>query len=159
MCCKAIEPDEPICGHQLSEVCGAVHRDPAEDVTAFKQGGGQVLIGTPGRLSDFMKRCAAVDTRRLEVSFHVLTAGLEDDTHMRVKSAEAGGHRNMIRRVWEPSACCCWQATPVVAAQARQHGTLCSCELATFAITCGNAPPQVAELHSCWTRRTGCLGL
>ena len=43
-------------------------RDPAEDVAAFRQGGGQVLIGTPGRLSDFMKRCAAVDTRRLEVS-------------------------------------------------------------------------------------------
>ena len=43
-------------------------RDPSEDVAAFKQEGGQVLIGTPGRLSDFMKRCTAVDTRRLEVS-------------------------------------------------------------------------------------------
>ena len=45
-------------------------RDPAEDVAAFRQGGGQVLIGTPGRLSDFMKRCAAVDTRRLEVGHY-----------------------------------------------------------------------------------------
>lgn len=33
----------------------------------FRREGGQVLIGTPGRLSDFMKRCTALDARRLEV--------------------------------------------------------------------------------------------
>ena len=94
MSCKAIESDEPICGHQLSEVCEAVYRDPAEDVAAFKQDGGQVLIGTPGRLSDFMKRCAAVDTRRLEVSFcrSVRRPSRVSCHHMHQGPAEIGGN-------------------------------------------------------------------
>ena len=33
----------------------------------FKAAGGQVLIGTPGRLADLMRRCACMDVRRLEV--------------------------------------------------------------------------------------------
>lgn len=41
--------------------------DPAEDVESFRAGGGQVLVGTPGRISDFMRRCTALETRRLEV--------------------------------------------------------------------------------------------
>jgi hypothetical protein len=102
-----MEPDEQCSRHQLSEICEAVHRDPAEDVAAFKQGGGQVLIGTPGRLSDFMKRCAAVDTRRLEVSLPALTAGFDNDTHLRVQSAEAGGHPNMAEGFGSQCACCC----------------------------------------------------
>ena len=42
-------------------------RDPAQDVAAFKAGQGQVLIGTPGRLADLMRRCTSLETRRLEV--------------------------------------------------------------------------------------------
>lgn len=41
--------------------------DPAQDVARFKEGGGQVLIGTPGRLHDIMTRCAVMDTKALEV--------------------------------------------------------------------------------------------
>ena len=46
---------------------GAGCRDPAQDVAAFKAGQGQVLIGTPGRLADLMRRCTSLETRRLEV--------------------------------------------------------------------------------------------
>lgn len=42
-------------------------RDPAEDVSHFKEHGGQVLVGTPGRIDDVLKRCPLMDTRRLEV--------------------------------------------------------------------------------------------
>ncbi|KAG2447782.1 hypothetical protein HYH02_007239 [Chlamydomonas schloesseri] len=41
--------------------------DPAQDVAAFKARGGHVMVGTPGRIEDVLKRCAAVDLRRLEV--------------------------------------------------------------------------------------------
>ncbi|WIA21355.1 hypothetical protein OEZ85_000576 [Tetradesmus obliquus] len=42
--------------------------DPAEDVAAFKAAGGNILVGTPGRLHDVMKRLGtALDTRKLEV--------------------------------------------------------------------------------------------
>ena len=39
------------------------------DVAALKQHGANVLVGTPGRLSDVMRRCppGALDVRRLEV--------------------------------------------------------------------------------------------
>ncbi len=36
-------------------------------MAAFKAGQGQVLIGTPGRLADLMRRCTSLETRRLEV--------------------------------------------------------------------------------------------
>ena len=38
-------------------------RDPAADVAAFKESGGHVLVGTPGRLDDIMQRCATMDLR------------------------------------------------------------------------------------------------
>ncbi|GBF93083.1 DEAD-box ATP-dependent RNA helicase [Raphidocelis subcapitata] len=41
--------------------------DPAADVAQFRQTGGHVLVGTPGRLDDMMKRCPEMDARRLEV--------------------------------------------------------------------------------------------
>jgi superfamily II DNA/RNA helicase len=42
--------------------------DPAADVLAFKSSGGHILIGTPGRLDDVMKRLGgALDTKQLEV--------------------------------------------------------------------------------------------
>ncbi len=33
----------------------------------FKQAGAQLLVGTPGRIDDVMKRCALMDFKRLEV--------------------------------------------------------------------------------------------
>ncbi|KAI8465769.1 MAG: DEAD-domain-containing protein [Monoraphidium minutum] len=41
--------------------------DPAADVALFREAGGQVLVGTPGRLEDILKRCRDMDTKRLEV--------------------------------------------------------------------------------------------
>eukprot|EP00775_Hariotina_reticulata_P007461 gene7461-7671_t len=42
--------------------------DPSQDVAAFKASGGHILIGTPGRLNDVMKRLGpAMDTKTLEV--------------------------------------------------------------------------------------------
>lgn len=42
--------------------------DPAADVAAFKQGGGNVLVGTPGRLDDVLKRLGpAAELKHLEV--------------------------------------------------------------------------------------------
>jgi len=41
--------------------------DPLIDVAAFNAEGGNVIIGTPGRLSDVMKRCERLDCRSLEV--------------------------------------------------------------------------------------------
>jgi hypothetical protein len=43
-------------------------RDPAKDVAAFRAHGGHVLVGTPGRIDDIIKRCPAMDLKRLEVS-------------------------------------------------------------------------------------------
>lgn len=44
------------------------NRDPAADVSAFKSSGGHILIGTPGRLDDILKRLGtACDTKQLEV--------------------------------------------------------------------------------------------
>ncbi len=42
----------------------------------FKAGGGQVLIGTPGRLADLMRRCPGLDARRLEVLLLILADAL-----------------------------------------------------------------------------------
>jgi hypothetical protein len=36
-------------------------------VALFRQSGGHVLVGTPGRLDDVLKRCGEMDTKRLEV--------------------------------------------------------------------------------------------
>lgn len=80
-------------------MCGTAYRDPAEDVAAFKQDGGQVLIGTPGRLSDFMKRCAAVDTRRLEVSSRRSFCELPQCDHVHREPAEVGGNLTVHRGV------------------------------------------------------------
>lgn len=44
-----------------------VCRDPAADTGAFQQHGGNILIGTPGRLSDIIKRTSSMDLKRLEV--------------------------------------------------------------------------------------------
>lgn len=41
--------------------------DPTQDVATFKDQGGNILIGTPGRIDDIMKRCSSMDTKRLEV--------------------------------------------------------------------------------------------
>ncbi|KAL4433585.1 hypothetical protein ABPG75_000026 [Micractinium tetrahymenae] len=41
--------------------------DPGADVAAFKEGGGHVLVGTPGRLDDIMQRCTTMDLRTVEV--------------------------------------------------------------------------------------------
>ena len=43
-------------------------RDPAVDVAALKGNGGNVLIGTPGRLDDVMKRCPFLEFKSLEVT-------------------------------------------------------------------------------------------
>ena len=43
-------------------------RDPLLDVSAFNAQGGNVIIGTPGRLSDVMKRCESLDCKNLEVA-------------------------------------------------------------------------------------------
>lgn len=46
-----------------------VRRDPAEDVARLKEAGAHVLVGTPGRIDDVLKRCAGVlDLKRFEVS-------------------------------------------------------------------------------------------
>ena len=42
-------------------------RDAALDVTAFQEKGGNVIIGTPGRVADVMKRSTELDTKQLEV--------------------------------------------------------------------------------------------
>ena len=47
-------------------------RDPLLDVSAFNAQGGNVIIGTPGRLSDVMKRCESLDCKNLEVAFSPL---------------------------------------------------------------------------------------
>jgi len=44
-----------------------MHRDPLIDVADFNAQGGNVIIGTPGRLSDVMKRCDLLDCKSLEV--------------------------------------------------------------------------------------------
>jgi ATP-dependent RNA helicase DDX55/SPB4 len=36
-------------------------------VARFKEQGAHVLVGTPGRIDDVMKRCSAMDLKRLEV--------------------------------------------------------------------------------------------
>jgi hypothetical protein len=41
-------------------------------VAAFRSAGAQLLVGTPGRLDDLMQRCAAMDTRAVEVGTCVL---------------------------------------------------------------------------------------
>lgn len=41
--------------------------DPAVDVAAFRATGGHVIIGTPGRIDDVMKRCPQMDCKALEV--------------------------------------------------------------------------------------------
>eukprot|EP00798_Chlamydomonas_sp_ICE-L_P018836 gene18836-25384_t len=41
--------------------------DTSADVASFKENGGHVLVGTPGRIDDVMKRCALMDMKRLEI--------------------------------------------------------------------------------------------
>ncbi|KAF5839103.1 DEAD-domain-containing protein [Dunaliella salina] len=41
--------------------------DLAQDILRFREQGGHVLVGTPGRIDDVLKRCPLMDTRRLEV--------------------------------------------------------------------------------------------
>jgi len=41
--------------------------DPAVDVSHFKDHGAHILVGTPGRIDDMMKRCTFMDFKRLEV--------------------------------------------------------------------------------------------
>ena len=41
--------------------------DPSVDVAHFKEHGAHVLVGTPGRIDDIMKRCTTMDFKRLEV--------------------------------------------------------------------------------------------
>ena len=43
------------------------NRAPAADVAAFHEHGGNILIGTPGRLSDIIKRTTTMDLKHLEV--------------------------------------------------------------------------------------------
>jgi superfamily II DNA/RNA helicase len=52
---------------QLFCMCDWMRRDPAVDVAALKENGGNVLIGTPGRLDDVMKRCPFLEFKSLEV--------------------------------------------------------------------------------------------
>ena len=48
-------------------------RDPLVDVETFEREGGNVIVGTPGRISDVMQRSALLDTRQLEVPVsHIL---------------------------------------------------------------------------------------
>lgn len=47
-----------------------VRRDPIADVAAFKEQGGHVLVGTPGRLHDVFERSDVLDAKRLEVETH-----------------------------------------------------------------------------------------
>lgn len=57
-----------ICRHTPCLLCCCFCSDPAADVSAFKSSGGHILIGTPGRLDDIMKRLGtALDTKQLEV--------------------------------------------------------------------------------------------
>ena len=42
-------------------------RDPQADVAAFQEQGGNILVGTPGRLSDIFERSQVLDARKLEV--------------------------------------------------------------------------------------------
>lgn len=85
-------------------------RDPAEDVARFKQEGGQVLIGTPGRLSDLMKRCSALDARRLEVGFPQGSSSKRKcalwlaDIHPGDRAFRLAGH--------SPPACHPWRCMP-----------------------------------------------
>jgi hypothetical protein len=53
----------------MSVTPGFMHRDPLIDVAAFNTQGGNVIIGTPGRLSDVMKRCDLLDCKSLEVGY------------------------------------------------------------------------------------------
>lgn len=42
-------------------------RDIAEDVKRFREGGGNVLVGTPGRLDEFIKRVSDLQLKTLEI--------------------------------------------------------------------------------------------
>ncbi|GIL48809.1 hypothetical protein Vafri_5230, partial [Volvox africanus] len=52
---------------QLTSILLVGGTDPAQDVAALKARGAHVLVGTPGRIEDILKRCTAMDLRRLEV--------------------------------------------------------------------------------------------
>eukprot|EP00884_Botryococcus_braunii_P021246 jgi/Botrbrau1/7805/Bobra.0159s0233.1 len=41
--------------------------DPTVDAADFRERGGKVLVGTPGRLADVMKRCPGMELKRVEV--------------------------------------------------------------------------------------------
>ncbi len=42
-------------------------RDPQADVAAFQADGGNILVGTPGRLADVFERSRVLDPKHLEV--------------------------------------------------------------------------------------------
>ena len=67
-------------------------RDPQADVAAFQEQGGNILVGTPGRLSDIFERSQVLDARKLEV--------LVLDEADRLLDAGYGKHlENLMRRL------------------------------------------------------------
>ncbi|MCJ1296801.1 hypothetical protein MMC34_008368, partial [Xylographa carneopallida] len=67
-------------------------RDPQADVAAFQEQGGNILVGTPGRLSDIFERSKVLDARKLEV--------LVLDEADRLLDAGYGKHlENLMRRL------------------------------------------------------------
>ena len=67
-------------------------RDPQADVAAFQEQGGNILVGTPGRLSDIFERSKVLDAKKLEV--------LVLDEADRLLDAGYGKHlENLMRRL------------------------------------------------------------
>ena len=69
-----------------------VCRDPQADVAAFQAEGGNILVGTPGRLADVFERSKVLDPKHLEV--------LVLDEADRLLDAGYGRHlENLMRRL------------------------------------------------------------
>ena len=69
-----------------------VCRDPQADVAAFQAEGGNILVGTPGRLADISERSKVLDPKHLEV--------LVLDEADRLLDAGYGRHlENLMRRL------------------------------------------------------------
>ena len=67
-------------------------RDPQADVAAFQAEGGNILVGTPGRLADVFERSKVLDPKHLEV--------LVLDEADRLLDAGYGRHlENLMRRL------------------------------------------------------------
>ena len=67
-------------------------RDPQADVAAFQEQGGNILVGTPGRLSDIFERSKVLNAKKLEV--------LVLDEADRLLDAGYGKHlENLMRRL------------------------------------------------------------